>query len=217
MKRSAWGICLFLLVAGLPSFAEARDDWEYWSLYEVETTLLEKLDLKVKPEIRFQDDFGNFWYATATTTLLWKPEKFLEIGPGYKYAYEERSNGKNIDENRIFLETTLKTSVDKWKFSNRHRFERRDVSGKEAFRWRTQVKISHPVALGAFDIAPFASEEVFWDAKKDEFNQNRVTLGISRKLSKVTTLDLFYLLRSDRTGTDWNERHVLGTELKLSF
>ena len=217
MKRSAWGVYLFLLVAGFPSFAEARDDWEYWNAVEWRASLQKDLDFKLKQEARFQDDLGNFYLEAVHTTLLWKPAKFLEIGPGYRYEYSETSSGKNTDENRPFLEATLKTSVEKLKLSTRHRLERRDVSGKDFWRWRGQVKVSHPLTLGTFEITPFASEEIFWDAKRDEFNQNRVTLSISRKLSKEVVLDLFYLLRSDRTGSDWNERQVLGTELKLSF
>lgn len=210
------GVLLYLVLNPVP-FVEARDDWEYWNGIEFKAALQKTLDLKLKHELRLQDDFGNFYLTNASVWLLWKPVKFVELGPAYRYEYTETSTGKNTDENRVWFETTLKTSLEKWKFSNRHRFERRDVSGRESFRWRSQVKVSHPLTLGTFEITPFASEEIFYDAKKDEFNQNRVILGVSRSLSKAVTLDLYYLVRSDRTGSDWNEREVIGTEFKISF
>lgn len=197
--------------------AEARDDWEYWSKYEIKKALHKQWDLKGGYEAKFQDDLGNFYLTNGSATLLWKPEKFLELGPGYKYEYTETSSGKNTDENRLYWDTILKASYHGFSLNHRHRVEWRNVSGSETFRWRGQLKVSHPLQWVGWEITPFVAEEIFWNEKKNEFDQNRLTLGVGRKLSKEVALDLFYLLRSDRTGSDWNEREVIGTELKLSF
>lgn len=208
---------IFLVGFGQIPSLEARDDWEYWNAFELKKALHEQWDIKLKQETRFQDDFGNFYLTAFVVMPTWKPNKFLEIGSAYRYEYAETAAGKNTDENRFFLETLLKASAKKLKLSNRFRPTRKDVSGRDFWSFRNQIKVSYPLRVGGGEMSPFVSDELFWDPKQDKFNQNRLILGISRPLTRQTTLDLFYLLRSDRTGSDWSERHVLGTEFKVSF
>ncbi|MFH1008404.1 MAG: hypothetical protein V1800_13030 [Candidatus Latescibacterota bacterium] len=42
----------------------AGNDWEYWSHYEVVGSISEDLDFKVKPELRYDDNFSNHYYTT---------------------------------------------------------------------------------------------------------------------------------------------------------
>ena len=220
MRRFCSVLLLFFFCLSKGSLAEARDDWEYWGSYQLKTPLQEKLDLKLTQESKVQNDISHLYLVNGTAGLVWKPKKYLSITPSYKFEYEEKSTGKNVDEHRPFLDIVLKTVLDDWKLSYRHRAERRFLTDKGKWRFRNSIKVAHPVrigGIGGWRFTPFASEEIFYDAKKDTFNQNRATVGISQKLSKPLTLDLFYRVRSDKSGSDWNERHIVGSELKLSF
>lgn len=208
---------LFFLWVGMNASAEARDDWEYWNEFEFKKALQEKIDFRFTNEARFQDDLGNFYQTEPQITLLWKPRKFIEIGPGYRYSYTETSTGKNTDDHRVLLETTLKGAVAKWGISNRHRVEYRNLTDKEFWGWRGRLRVSHPVKVGKWEVSPFVSDELFWDTRREEFNQNRFSLGFSKSLSKTVGLDIYYMLRSQRTGGDWNESNVFGTGLKISY
>ncbi|MFH1858484.1 MAG: DUF2490 domain-containing protein, partial [Candidatus Omnitrophota bacterium] len=127
MKRRFWGsggAVVVLLLLGRVTTAEARDDWEYWFNEQVEITLQEKLALKWSQDIRLQDDMRNFYVVNPNLSLVWKMEKFLELGSGYKYQYTKTSSGKHTDENQLFWDITLKSPFRGWNLTNRHRIER---------------------------------------------------------------------------------------------
>ena len=209
---------LFLLwqFVGTPS-AMASDDWQYWNEFQLKHSIKNNLVLRLKAEQRLRDDFTDLFMNNYEVGFIFKPSKHFEFGPLYKFEHEKSLSGQKTDENRISLEGTLKWLHGDSKLSNRHRVNYRNIDGKESWRYRNRIKVSHQMKIGTFMITPFLAEEIFYDTVPNKINQNRFSIGFSKPLSKNTELQIFYLLKSKRAGRDWDEVNVIGTTLGISF
>lgn len=199
------------------SYALAKDDWQYWNEFQFKRSIKDNLDLRLKTEQRLRDDFTDLFLINFEVGLIFKPSKHFEFGPLYKFEHEKSLSGQKTDENRVSLEGTVKWWFGDFKFSNRHRVNYRNISGKESWRYRIKLKIAHPIEFRNFSITPFISDEVFYDTVPDKLNQNRFSIGFSKQLTDNLGLEIYYLLKSKRTGGDWAEVDVLGATLSISF
>lgn len=211
-------LSLFLLwqFTEIPS-ASAADDWQYWNEFQLKHSLKKDLDLRLKTELRLRDDFTDLFLTNLEVGLIFKPNKHFEFGPVYKFEHEKSLSGQRTKENRISVEGTFKFWYEDFKLSNRHRISHRDISGKKSWRYRSKLKISRPTKIASVPIKPFISDEIFYDSIPDKLNQNRFSIGFSKQITKNAELEIYYLLKSKRTGKDWAEVNVLGTTFGISF
>ncbi len=64
---------------------------------------------------------------------------------------------------------------------------------------------------------PYLSEEIFYEERKDQWDQNRLSVGVAIDITKELNFDIYYLFRSDRIGSDWVGINVFGTTFTISF
>jgi len=199
------------------SEADAADPWQYWNEVQLKHALKDSLDMRLKTEQKVRGGLTELFMTNFEVGLMCKPNEHFEFGPLYKYEHEKSSSNIRTDENRFSLEGTFKWSQNNLKFSNRHRISHRDISGEKSWRYRTRIEVAWPTKIGDFRITPFISEEIFYDSRPDKFNQNRAAVGFSKELSKNTSLELCYLIKSSRSGKDWNETNVIGLTYNIRF
>ena len=147
---------------------------------------------------------------------MYKPNPHVQYAVGYKY---ERSKGDTrwSQEHRLEQILTLKGSWRGFKGSVGTRFEYRSLDTDEKWRWREKVKISHPMVLGGVEVVPYLSEEIFYDFKTDEYNQNRGVVGVTKKLSSNVELELYYMYKTSLKSSGWSGVGVLGTGMTITF
>jgi len=208
---------VFVFVTCLGSEAYARDDWQFWHSYALKTKLAEDFSFKVTAEQRLVDDFSNSTVANVSPGFLWHASKYFEVGPFFKYERSKKSNGDHVNERRWLLEGTLKGSLGPLKISDRNRISYRDRSSTDEWRYRNRIKLSYPIPVKKITLAPFVSEEIFWQWNEGSYNQNRIQMGVAAKLNQHVSLSLYYMIKSNRKGEDWDDVHILGTSLGLSF
>ena len=208
-------ILAFCLIPIFP--ANARDPWEYWNEVQLKHALKDDLDLKLKTEQKVRNGLTELFLTNFDIGLVYKLNEHFEFGPTYKYEHHKPSSGDRTDENRFPLEDTFKWSQNDLKFSNRHRISYRDISGDESWRYRTKIKVARPAQIGNFHFTPFVSEEILYYSEPAGINQNRAVVGFSKKLSKNTAVDICYILKSSRSGTDWDKTNAIGLLYNIRF
>lgn len=223
MNRLAYRIFFIAVILGLcihPSlvYAKKGDDWQYWNDMEIQKRIAEDWALKFHTEQWLRDDFTDLYTYIFDGGVLWSPYNFLEITPSFRYEHEKDARGRKTSEKRWYLDAVFKQTFKKIKFSDRSRIEYRDKNiGSDFWRYRNRVKAAYPLNVRGFQFSPYVSEELFWDISNHQLNQNRLAGGISWNLSKPLTLSTYYMWRSRKSGSDWNDEHILGTSLVLSL
>ena len=64
---------------------------------------------------------------------------------------------------------------------------------------------------------PYASGEIFYEERIDQFDQNRFALGVSTNIAKGVDFDIYLMRRHDRSGKRWLGKNILGTTITFAF
>ena len=218
---------IFLILASFffceTPFARARDDFQYWSKYEVSKELGPKFEIFYNPEFRIRDHASDFFYHEHRQGLRFKPSKYLILSFNYLFARNQPTHGQPLWEHRGELDVTPQMSFGRFRFSVRGRTELRQVqgsSGEAEWRFRIQPTISYQVQMFGYQFKPYVSNDLFYDVERDAWNQNRLYLGVSFPLAKLggfrPRIDFYYMLQSQRSvRDDWNSNHIFGTKFGL--
>ncbi len=212
-------IVLYLFLLGgllcIDRPAWAGHNWEYWSHYEAGKSLNEVLDFKLKPELRFKEDFSTYYYSHVDIGLDWKVNDWFILSPYYRYINEEKKGGWTV-EHRPHLNATFKWKTIGLNFSDRNRLEYRIKEDKEFFRYTNKLTVK-TAKFTTFEIQPYIAEEPFYDFDINEFNKNRVYGGVDIKIIKDLKVGICYMFESNKKQDKWGNVNILKTELKCSF
>lgn len=107
------------------------------------------------------------------------------------------------------LEIDLRNTFEIWNI-----LEEEDVQ----FRIKQKIKVASPLKLQGTRIKPYLSEEYMAAINSnDHFVRNRVAAGNTIYLGKVVSIDVFYMWQRKNGTPEWEDTHILGTKLSLSF
>lgn len=195
----------------------ARDDWQYWNETQLNVKLSDQFALRFKGEEWLRDNFSELYLANAEGGALYKPAGFLEAGFFYRYQYQKTAKGEPLGENRYFPELSLKYRWKNFSFKNRHRMEYRERTTTDTWRYRTQFRGAYTFSVKGHGVTPYLADEIFYETESHAWNQNRFSGGVGVELNKHLQLTLYYMLKSNRAGSDWDDAHILGTILAISI
>ena len=196
--------------------ASARDDWQLWLEQRWSVPLTKTVKLVGKTEERYQSDMSDFFSQIASVGLSWKALPWLKLEPTYYYQWIEKA-GRDTNENRVFLGITPGWSWGRLRVEDRHRIVFRHINGRDDWNYRNRPKLSAELGQGWTEAVPYVADEVFYGGRAGEWFRHRLTFGVEKPLTDEFGVDLYYHLESNKTGSDWNEFHVLGMAMSLAF
>lgn len=195
---------------------------ESWAVLEYRMLLREAEETRPRASLRIISDSR---FAQTTSGL---DQMFLRVGPIFDLEpwlflaihgtaiADRRGDGTFGGEYRVELEPNFQGRRGSLSWSDRNRIEYR-FGDKQRIRYRNLLRLNW-APQGALWM-PFLWEEVLLEEDIEVtdqgfvFNQNRLSLGVARKLPGATRLDLGYLLRSKLVGGEWLQDHVLWLNL----
>jgi len=197
----------------------AERDWEYWSQESVSVPLDKdkNINLLMLPEWRSKNDMRDNYLFKLETGPSFKLNKTLSVTP--YYVYQEKKSGGNVDRSDLaYLDIAVKYPLENFfdaAFSSRFRYQYDFDKGKATFR--DSIKLSRDIKLGNITVAPYISEEPFYDAKLQKVNEHRTASGIAYNVSKNVTIGLGYMLNSKKPGKKWTYANVLVSNINIKF
>ena len=215
---------LVLLLAGVFALnmpARAGTDWEYWSHYEAIVPLSDDFTFKVKPEIRFKDNFSKLYYVHVEMGLDCKISDWFVLSPYYRHVDEikvEKTKEVWKQEYRPQIDATVKFKIHPFSFSDRNRIEFRvqDKENSVRFRYRNKATLGLPKFTKA-NIKPYVAAEPFYDFDTQRINKNRVYAGLDLDVIKHLKAGIYYILESRKGKSGWTNVNVWGTSVKYIF
>jgi hypothetical protein len=197
------------------SAARASDDWQYWNQLVLKHKFNDRFALSLTSEQKFEDDFSHFYLYNFTVLPTVRLAEGVTLGAGYRRDQTEQDDQWEA-ENRLLFPLTFTWSRKPWTFRWRNQLEYRDQESDVSWRLRERLLAQRPVTVAGFTVAPFASEEVFYDFTAGEVDQNRLTAGLSFPAGESMSLHLYYSNRAQKDG-DWTTTNILGTEIDFEF
>ncbi len=218
MKKAIFVILGLTLFLASKVYAYDDGDFQVWN------TDVEEFKVNKDSKVAFEEEFrwGNnaieFYYHHYDVGYFYNPEKWLNIGGGYRHVYELK-RGKFMLENEPYLTVTLLCDLKGFKFDDRSRIEYRHFDYQDdSWRYRNKITVKLPWEFTKLEIQPYLSDEIFIGFSKiNELNQNRFSPGLSMNLTKNLKAEIYYTLQSTKSSGKWADANVLGTKLKIAF
>ena len=209
---------ILIVFTSQPSYCFDDGDFQYWNTESISWKVNENFKMYLEEEFRSGDDGGNFYYQHSDLGLNFSGiSDWVDVGISYRHIFEEKNSDWKV-ENRPHLNATVKCKLFDCSVSNRGRLEYRNREDAENFwRYRHKFTIKAPFKFSKFAIQPYLADEIFYDFDEETLNRNRLYSGVSLKLIKNLSADIFYLWESSEKSEKWNDLHILGTKLKISF
>ncbi len=213
---------LALICSGLTSefcFAYNDEGFQYWSSASASFDINKDWKGTLEEEFRLGNDGGHLYYHHSDLGFVYRSiADWIDLGFNYRKVFEKDSNGKWRQENRPHLNITLKTHLFNLDVSNRARLEYRDrEKKKDVWRYRNKTTVKFPLKLTKLKLQPYIADEIFITLNDDNVDRNRFYAGASLNLSKNIKANIFYLWQSSRSGHQWKNINVIGTQLKFLF
>jgi len=205
---------------GLGQTAQARDDWNLWHDETVRVWTHDRYALSFYQAARYRDDMSEPFFMQFKAVNRYKLHPWLAIGANYSYIQQKGSDNHWRDEHRPELELVPTFTVGPVELENRLRMELRLIEGdpgEENWRFRHRLQASVPVPRTDGTLKLFANEEVFYATPPDEWNQNRVFLGLNLAFTPRISGSLAWGIQSLRGGRDWEDRQVLLVQVALKL
>src|SRR3972149_8688711 len=211
MKKIIFLITSLFILFSISNLAFAERDWEYWSRYSFEAPITKEISYVIKPEWRIKNDMKDEYLFKLEQAVAFKLTEFLEIAP--YYVWQENKTAKGRDRSDLFyFDVTGKMPLKEFfdlKIVDRLRYQYN--FDKELTVWRNSIRLTRTFKAGKYELSPFIEDEIFYDTKLDEINENWASAGISLILNKNANIGVFYLLDAKRKGDDWSYANVLVT------
>ena len=194
--------------------AELGDN-QVWSTVTISKRVYERFDVRVGPELQWAENASMHYLTQHEIGVDYNMNNGIRPGIAFKRIIEKEQEGTVIYD-VPFFELKL-GGTTKWiSFDVRNRIELFTAKALDPFyRFRQRVKITTVRGLGTLNVRPFFSEEYFAILNHGEFNKNRINIGAMFNLDFVAKVEIYYLLQTRKTPTNWPSDHVMGANLNL--
>ncbi len=185
-----------------PTPAHAADvDAQKWSMFTVQKELSKRWRAYFEVQPRFGNDISRFDRGLVRPAIGYRVTPKFSIWQGYAWSPVYQPTFR--DEHRFFQQFLYEDNFGKWGFVSRTRFEQRliDGAGETAHRFRTMLRVSHPISADKRWYG-VVFDELFWNLNTvnngpiSGFDQNRTFIGIGRQVNKELRIETGYLLAS---------------------
>ena len=201
-------VVFFLCSVGL----KASDDVEFWTSFFYKIRQAPTYSLSFYAESRVGEDVsepnGYFLGPKAEYRL----GRHLALGGGLKYI-TFKSGEHFSDIGRVELEVNYRLKRENITFENRNRMELidRDNASTQT-RFRHRLGLTLPLrGRGRFSRFFFRDEAFYEKDDPGEITENRlVPLGLGLKFNGKSSTNLFYLVRSRKSNSEWSHEHIFG-------
>ncbi len=218
-------------VAGCFTPAEATDnEFQQWNLVTLQlpvskvAPVSEKVKLYLEAQPRLGDELENLDTLLVRPAIGYQVTPHISIWQGYAWipSFQPQLN----QEHRVFQQLLTNHDVKKLNITNRTRMEQRFIegAGDPAYRLRHMVRLAHPIR-GSKKWQLVGYNEVFMNLNstpsgpKAGFNQNRLYVGVNRKINKHLNGEVGYIWNYINTAQPAADRmnHVLMVTVNMNL
>jgi hypothetical protein len=221
---------LMLFATRISSAQEIRN--EFWPEVDVYINIKPKVRLYLIGTISKAVEDGELFNAQSFEAQVgahvdYIPNHHLILRTGYRYGTAVGNNNDDFREHRVITEQTLRKLLPgDFLLSDRNREDFRFINGDFSFRYRNRVTIERELpVLKSRTITPYISGEIFYDTRFDQWNRNRVAVGVQHTLirgplqklllpKRQVVLDLYFMRQNDSRS---QAPHVNAIGASLAF
>ena len=199
------------------AFVQDDEDFQSWNDIQLTVPLTKHFDFFTMLTMRIGKNVKRLSDGRYQLGFTWKPRKDVSISPFFWYIQARNSAGRFRTEERLSLRAVYKFPVKGFGLSHRSIFEYRSRGVGNTWRYRPSLTFDKDISKKFIPDAKFyVTEEPFFDSATSRFSRNRITVGITKTLSKHLAVDL-YLMRQNDGFSHPGDLSVIGTSWKIKL
>jgi hypothetical protein len=226
MKYLVIVLFTLLLTSGTAFSQDDSLDTQFWNETQVTIPVIkkddgsgrkiEKLSFFMNGVLRSNRNFGRFVDRRAGFGFIYRHNRTVSFTPSYIYIAQKPLRQLTVYESRLRLAVNLEKTWKKFAIDDRNLIEYRFRNyAADSVRYRNRFKFVYPVRKNSKEVlAPYASNEIFYDFQAKTFSRNELSLGVTRKLNPNVSADVFYLWQTNRSNLLKNV-NIFGVNIKI--
>jgi hypothetical protein len=213
-------ILALLLFGGCALSAHAQttadeEDFQSWNDLQLTVPMTKHFDFWTQVTMRFGKNVTRLHDGRYAIGFVWKPHKSLSFTPFYWHIRARNAAGRFRTEHRLNLRAQYRFPFKKFGLSHRSTFEYRLRNPRNSWRYRPSLTFEKDIPKKFIPAAKlYITEEIFYDSLLKEFSRNRLTVGITKTLTKKLSLDVYYMRQNDGFSRP-GDLNVVGTSWKV--
>lgn len=218
-RRPLFVFLTVLFILGIQQSAFSKD-WELWTQDLFSVPLNKRITYNILPEWRFKNDMDYNYLFKMETGPSFKINNNFDLALWYVYV-EKQSVGIWDRSDLTYFDVNAKTALKNLfdlKISNRLRyqydFDKANSTVRNSLRFLKGFN-----AAKILEIAPYLSEEPFYDCKINRIVEHRSTTGFIFTFFKNYSLNFGYMFNSKKQAgaSKWRYTNVLITNANIRF
>ncbi len=210
-------IFLFCCLTISQTTNQLNSDNQSWNDVQVVVPITKKLNGIFGGTLRIGRIFRHLVDERLSFQLSYKANKNFTFASGVIYRGAQPSQNRKVYETRFVPSVTINLPIKKYILSNRNQYEYHFVNSRQNFwLYRNRTQIEREIMFGKSKIKPFVSVEFFYNGTRKDWFRGRYAAGVSKKIYKKLTLDVFYLRQQDGISRPGN-LNVIGTTWKINL
>jgi hypothetical protein len=206
-----------LLLLGLTAQpAGAAAETQIWTEAGVDAELGARVSVSFEQHLRFDQDLSRVAAVMPEAGIDYRPLDWLQLGAGYRLAYERRRRGDMELRHRLHLQTQVRGDAGAFRIRYRLRLQERIRSEDLRHVVRNRLRVDY---RGARPWTPLAAAELFHRlADEDPFmlRKLRLTAGLRRDLGEAR-VGLYYHVEIPYDEPRDPFFHIFGIEVHYSL
>jgi hypothetical protein len=209
-------ICFGVLFANAQPITD-DEDIQSWNDVQLTVPMSKQFDFYTALTLRYGKNITRLTDSQYAIGFVYKPNKYWSFQPFYRYIDTRNSRGQLRHEDRLSLRIGYRFPFKKFGLSHRSTFEYRLRAPQNSFRYRPSLTFDTDVPKNLIIKAKFfITEEVFYDSILKKFSRNRLSVGITKTLSKKLSLDVYYMRQNDGFSHP-GDLNIIGTSFKIKL
>jgi len=212
-------ILVFFIYHSGSCFASTDGDFQFWNTVGISFNVNKDFSGAVEEQFKLGDDAGHLYYHHTDLGFTYKSlADWIDIGFNYKQAFVEQSDGNWSRENRPHFNITFKGRLGSLAFSDRSRFEYRDLQySDDLWRYVHKLEVDPPFEFTQYKFRPYIADQVYINMDGSGFEKNRIYVGVNFELSEDFESELYYVWQWRELNGRWQEMNALGLQLQFRF
>lgn len=189
-----------------------KNDSQLWYSFEIGKSI-NNFDIELTKEYRFKDDYELFHKSLTEISFSYKTFQHFKFSTFYRYiSYNDKF------KSRAGISNKMNFNLKEIEFSFKSKLQKDFLNNifPEEFVFRNKLSIEYAY-LPFF--TPYISYESFHQfiKKNWDFEKYRSSFGIEYRISKITSLKLFYTYNGEFDKNSFEITNIIGLNYEFSF
>ncbi len=217
-------LVLVMILTGLFVSGNAQTkDVQVWTGPVLKYNITKKIRFDFEQQLRFNHNISKYDLTFSEFALKYKVFKYLDLKAVYRHSFipDDKLTPVTIeyDKSRVCFDVSTGTEIFNTGIEVGYRF-------RYQYSWESQTLIPSNYIRNKFDIEynlsklvdPYASWDSFYRLDtKNEFRQNRYTLGLTWKVTKDLDIESYYHFEQEKNVKNPETVHIIGLAVIYSI